>query len=214
MLKSLAALALGLAAIGSAQAQPEGGWQAGKNYTLIEPAQATTTGDKVEVVEVFSYACPHCHEVSPLVEKMRKALPTNAEFVLMPAQFGFDAWKTYARAFYTAQALGIVDKSHADVFRAIYVDKKLDAKAPKLEDVAAFYAKYGVSAEDFLATSKSFAVETRLKRNDALVKAYGVDGTPTFIVNGKYRLSGQSAGGYDQIEPLVKFLIAREAAGG
>lgn len=213
MSTSLTALLLGLALLGNAQAQPTPAWEAGKHYTLIEPAQATTTGAKVEVVEVFSYACPHCNQISPIVEKMRKSLPTNAEFVLIPAQFGFDAWKVYARAFYTAQALAIADKAHADLFRTIYVDKKLEIKAPTLESVAGFYAGYGVSAEDFLATSTSFAIETRLKRNDALIKAYGVDGTPTFIVNGKYRLSGQTAGGYDQIEPLIKFLVAKETAG-
>ena len=167
-----------------------GQWQEGKNYFLIEPAQATTTGDKIEVVEVFSYACPHCNEVSPMVAEMKKNLPANAEFVYLPVQFGFEAWKTYARAFYTAQALGILEKSHADVFRAIYVDKKLDSRSPTFASIADFYSKYGVSAEDFIATSRSFAIEAKLKRNDALVKAYGVDGTPEFIVNGKYRITG------------------------
>ncbi len=213
MLKSLSAVLLGLAFTAAAQAQPDAGWQAGKHYTVIEPPQATTTGSKVEVVEVFSYACPHCNEVAPLVESMKKALPANAEFVLLPAQFGFDAWKVYARAFYTAQALGIADKTHAEMFRAIYVDKKLDLRSPTLESIAAFYAKHGVSAEDFIATSKSFAIETRLKRNDAVIKAYGVDGTPAFVVNGKYRLSGQSAGGYDKVEPLIRHLIAMESGG-
>ena len=203
----------GLAALGTAHAQAPATWEAGKHYELVEPPQATTTGGKVEVVEVFSYACPHCNQVAPVVESIKKALPSNAEFVYVPAQFGSDAWKTYARAFYTAQALGIADKSHTDVFRAIYADKKLSGNSPTLESLAEFYSRYGVSAADFLATSKSFAIETRMKRNDALVKAYGVDGTPAFIVNGKYRLSGQSAGGYDKIEGLVQFLVAKESGG-
>ncbi|MEO8010208.1 MAG: thiol:disulfide interchange protein DsbA/DsbL [Dokdonella sp.] len=214
MLKFFAALLSGLVACTSVSAQAPVEWQAGKHYTVIEPAQTTSTGDKIEVLEVFSYGCTHCNTVAPLVEKMHKALPANAEFVLMPAQFGFDAWKTFARAFYTGQALGLTEKSHLEVFRTIYVEKKIDPTSPKFEDLATFYSKYGVSAADFTATSTSFAIETRLKRNDALVKAYGVDSTPTFIVNGKYRLSGQSAGGYEQIEPLVKYLIAKETAGG
>lgn len=214
MSKFFAALLTGLAACGSASAQAPVSWEAGKHYSVIEPAQTTTTGDKVEVLEVFSYGCTHCNTVAPLVDKMHKDLPANAEFVLMPAQFGFDAWKTFARAFYTAQALGLTEKSHLEVFREIYVNKKIDPTSPRFDDLANFYSKYGVSAADFTATSKSFAIETRLKRNDALIKAYGVDSTPTFIVNGKYRLSGQSAGGYEQIEPLVKHLIAKETAGG
>ncbi len=214
MLKLIGAVLAGLVACSGASAQAPAQWEAGKHYSVIEPAQTTNTGDKVEVLEVFSYGCTHCNTVAPLVDKMHKALPQNAEFVLMPAQFGFDAWKTFARAFYTAQALGLTEKSHLELFREIYVAKKIDPASPRFDDLANFYSKYGVSAADFTATSKSFAIETRLKRNDALVKAYGVDSTPTFIVNGKYRLSGQSAGGYEQIEPLVKYLIARETAGG
>jgi protein dithiol oxidoreductase (disulfide-forming) len=214
MMKPLIALTFGLGLIVASQAHAEESWEAGKNYFVIEPAQATTTGDKIEVVEVFSYACPHCNEVAPMVAEMKKRLPASAQFVMMPAQFGFEAWKTFARGFYTAQALGILDKSHEDVFRAIYVDHKLDNRSPTFASLADFYSKYGVSAEDFTATSRSFAIETKLKRNDALVKAYGVDGTPEFIVNGKYRVSGQSAGGYDKIEPLVNYLIAKETKGG
>ncbi|HOX72688.1 MAG TPA: thiol:disulfide interchange protein DsbA/DsbL [Dokdonella sp.] len=214
MIKSLIALTVGLGLLSVSPARAEDNWEAGKNYFVIEPAQATTTGDKIEVVEVFSYACPHCNEVAPMVEDIIKRLPANAEFVKIPAQFGFEAWKTYARGFYTAQALGILDKSHADVFRAIYIDHKLDGRSPTLASLADFYSKYGVSAADFTATSSSFAVEARLKRNDALIKAYGVDSTPVFVVNGKYRLSGATAGGYEKIEPLLHYLIAKESSGG
>ncbi|MFZ1390687.1 MAG: thiol:disulfide interchange protein DsbA/DsbL, partial [Dokdonella sp.] len=153
MIKSLIALTVGLGLLSVSPARAEDNWEAGKNYFVIEPAQATTTGDKIEVVEVFSYACPHCNEVAPMVEDIIKRLPANAEFVKIPAQFGFEAWKTYARGFYTAQALGILDKSHADVFRAIYIDHKLDGRSPTLASLADFYSKYGVSAADFTATS-------------------------------------------------------------
>ena len=214
MMKPLIALSLGLGLIIAGQLQAEETFEAGKNYFVIEPAQATTTGDKIEVVEVFSYACPHCNEEAPMIADMAKRLPANAEFVKIPAQFGFEAWKTFARGFYTAQALGLIDKTHEDMFRTIYVDRKLDIKSPTFASIADFYAKYGVSAEDFIATSNSFAVKAKLKRNEELIKAYGVDGTPTFIVNGKYRISGPSAGGYDKVEPLVHYLIEKEAKGG
>lgn len=214
MLKALFTLGLGLGLASGAAAQAPVEWQEGKHYTLIEPPQATTTGDKVEVLEVFSYACPHCNEVAPMVAEMKKRLPATAQFAMIPAQFGFEAWMTYARAFYTAQALGILDKSHDDMFRAIYVDKKLDIRSPTFASLAEFYSKYGVSVEDFTATSRSFAVEARLKRNDALIKAYGVESTPNFIVNGKYLVTGQTAGGYNNIEPLLNYLVAKEAQGG
>lgn len=214
MFKAFVALTLGVGLLAGLPLHAQETWQEGKHYFLIEPSQATTTGDKIEVVEVFSYACPHCNEVAPMVEDIVKRLPANAQFVKLPAQFGFDAWKTYARGFYTAQALGILDKSHLDVFRAIYIDRKLDGRSPTLASLAEFYAKYGVSAEDFTAAAHSFAIETKLKRNEALLKAYGVDGTPAFVVNGKYRLSGQSAGGYDKVEALLQYLIEKETKGG
>ncbi len=213
MLKTLIALTIGLGLVGGTHASAQDNWEAGKNYFLVEPAQATTTGDKIEVVEVFSYACPHCNEVAPMVADLKKRLPASAEFVLLPAQFGFSAYETFAKGFYTAQALGLVEKSHEDLFRAIYVDKKIDIRSPTFASVADFYSKYGVSAEDFIATSNSFAVKAKLKRNQELIKAYGVDGTPTFVVNGKYRISGQSAGGYEKVEQLVHYLIEKEAKG-
>lgn len=213
MLKSLIALMVGLGLIVGNHAIAQDTWEAGKNYFLIEPSQATITGDKIEVVEVFSYACPHCNEVTPMVQGLKKRLPANAEFVLLPAQFGFSAWQTFAKGFYTAQALGLVDKTHEAMFRAIYVDKKIDIRSPTFASIAEFYSTYGVSAEDFIATSNSFAVKAKLKRNEELIKAYGVDGTPTFIVNGKYRISGTSAGGYEKVEPLVHYLIEKEAKG-
>ena len=212
MMKPLIALTFGLGLIVGSQAGAQETWEAGKNYFVIEPPQVTTTGDKIEVVEAFSYACPHCNEVSPMVEDIKKRLPANAEFVMMPVQFGFEAWKTFARAFYTAQALGLVEKTHLDLFRWIYADRKIDIQSPTFAALADFYSKYGVSAEDFIATSRSFAIEAKLKRNDAMIKAYGVDGTPEFIVNGKYRISGRSAGGYDKIEPLLHYLISKESA--
>ena len=84
---------------------------------------------------------------------------------------------------------------------------------PTIDDVAKAFAKFGVKAEDFSATASSFAINTKMKRADALMKAYGVDSTPTLIVNGKYRLTASSAGGLDQVVQLVKFLVDKESAG-
>lgn len=214
MMKPLIALTLGFGLIAGFQAHADDSWVAGKNYFVIEPAQATTTGDKIEVAEVFSYACPHCSEVAPMVADIKKRLPANAEFVMIPAQFGFSAWQTFAKGFYTAQALGLVEKSHADMFRKVFIDKSINGASPTFASLADFYANYGVSAEDFIATSNSFAIKAKLKRNGELIKAYGVEGTPSFIINGKYRISGQSAGGYNKVEPLIHFLIDKEAKGG
>ena len=89
---------------------------------------------------------------------------------------------------------------------------KIVKPLPSIDDVAKFYAGYGVKADEFVGTANSFAVNTKMKRADAQIKAYGVDSTPTVIVNGKYRITAQSAGGWDKVPALVKYLVQQEHA--
>jgi thiol:disulfide interchange protein DsbA len=90
---------------------------------------------------------------------------------------------------------------------------KPHAAWPTIEDVAKFYAKYGIDPKEFVGVANSFTVNTKIKRADDLMKAYGVDSTPTMIVNGKYRFTAGSAGGYAQSIELTQWLVAKEAAG-
>ncbi|HVV95667.1 MAG TPA: thiol:disulfide interchange protein DsbA/DsbL [Rhodanobacteraceae bacterium] len=225
MLKHLAALLIGLAILPAANAQQAGkpqAWEAGKQYFLVEPPQPTTTGDKIEVLEVFSYACPACNQFRSFANAIKSALPANAEMTYLPAAFRADEdWPVFQRAFFAAQSLGLVDKTHDAMFDAVWKDgslkindpvtRRLVNPLPTIEDVAKFYANYGVKAEDFVGVANSFAVNTKMKRADAQIKAYGVDSTPTIIVNGKYRLTGVSAGGWDKVPLLVKYLVEQES---
>jgi thiol:disulfide interchange protein DsbA len=224
MLKSVSALLFGLVFAASAQAAGDT-FEAGKHWFPVEPPQPTSTGDKIEVVEIFSYACPACNAFEPTMRKLKAELPANAELVYLPASFRPDEdWPVFQRAFYAAQALGIVDKTHEATFDAVWKDdgplRISDAKThrpvkpmPTIENVGAFYSKFGVSEADFVGVANSFAVNTKMKRADAQLKAYGVDSTPTLVVNGKYRLTAASAGGVDKVIPLVKFLVEKESAG-
>jgi thiol:disulfide interchange protein DsbA len=224
MLKRASALLLGLAFATLAPAADDA-FEAGKNWFPVEPVQPTANPDKIEIVEVFSYACPACNMFQPTMQKLKAALPANAELIYLPASFRPDEdWPVFQRAFYTAQALGILDKAHDAMFDAVWKDEGTlrisDATThrpvkpmPTIENVATFFSKFGVKAEDVIGTASSFAINTKMKRADAMLKAYGVDSTPTLIVNGKYRLSVQSAGGVDKVVPLVKFLIAKESTG-
>ena len=224
MLKHVSALLLGLAITALAHAAGGDDFVAGKNWFPVEPPQPTATGDKIEVREVFSYACPACNMFQPTMQKLKKALPANAELVYLPASFRPDEdWPVFQRAYFAAQALGIVDKTHDATFDAIWkadgtlhIDDPVTHQPlkpmPTIDDVAKFYAKFGVKPEDFIGVANSFAVNAKMKNADAQLKAYGVDSTPTLIVNGKYRLTAQSAGGIDKVIPLVEFLIAKESA--
>lgn len=130
----------------------------------------------------------------------------------------------FQRAYYTAQALGIAEKSHDAMFDAVWKNRTLatlndDGRSlkrpqPSIEDAAnKFYAHYGVKPEDFVATANSFAINAKMKRADAFLKATGTDSTPTIVVGGKYRLTLSSAGGEEKLIPLVHYLIQQVSAG-
>ena len=162
--------------------------------------------DKVEVLEVFSYACIHCAHFQPYADEIKAKLPAFAEFSYMPAIFN-DQWEAFARAYYTAQSLGLLDKTHQAMFDAVHRDHR---PFRSFDDIAAFYGEHGADVEKFKQIATSFEVESKLARSRSMVPKYGVDGTPTIIVDGKYRVTGASAGGYPQMVALVE-LLARKA---
>src|SRR5664279_3140165 len=168
-------------------------WVEGTHYFRIDPPQPTATGDKVEVLEVFSYACPHCAHFQPYAEQIKKSLPAGAVFGYMPAVFNA-SWEPYARAYYTAESLGVVDQTHQAMFDALHVEHR---PMRTIEDLSSFYAEHGVDKAKFLAASGSFEVESKLSRSQQIVKADGIDGTPSIVIDGKYRATGQSAGTYE-----------------
>lgn len=211
----------------SAGAQAAEKWVEGKNYFLVTPPQHTSVpAGKVEVAEIFSYGCPYCSQIQPIVEKLKAALPANAQLVYVPASFlPREAWPMYQRAFYANQALGIGDKMHKLMFDAVWktgelaysdpTTNRMKSRLPTIEDAAEYVAKVGGVKEDaFLAAAKSFGVETRMKSADAFVNNTQSLSTPTFVVNGKYRLNAESAGSYDNVIELVKYLVAKETPGG
>ena len=181
-------------------------WEEGKNYFKVDPPQPTATGDQVEVLEVFSYACPHCAHFQPYAEQLKQSLPAGAVFAYMPAIFN-PSWEPFARAYYTAESLGVLDQTHQAVFDALHRDH---LPMRTIDELAGFYAQHGVDKAKFLATSASFEVESKLSRAQQIVRADGVDGTPSIVVDGKYRVTGQSAGGYPQLIELVDWLAKKE----
>lgn len=184
-------------------------YQAGTHYYPIQPAQAVTAPKgTVEVLEVFSYACIHCAHFQAKVDAWKKNKPANASFVLLPAAWN-PTWEMVARAYYASEALGILDKTHDAFFNAIFIDKVPFAS---LQDVASWYTKFGVTEQAFLDAANSFTTNTKIQRSKQMVPRYGVDGTPSIVVAGKYRVTGESAGGYDNVFDVVNFLVAKEAA--
>jgi thiol:disulfide interchange protein DsbA len=212
-----------LAAAMAMPAQGAGTWTEGVNYFLIQPARTPSVPPgKVEVTEVFSYACPACNIFQPTMHKLKQAMPANIVVDYLPAAFNSaEDWPMFQLAFVTAQILGVDQQTHDAMFDAVWKGgdlsitdtstRALKSRMPTIEDAAKFYSqRAGVPVEKFIATSKSFSADLKVRTDEDLIAGYKVDRTPTVIVNGKYRLHVESAGGADQLIDLVKYLVAKE----
>ena len=169
MLKRCLAFLTLLACAGAPQAQMR--WVEGTHYIRI-PTQPISTPGKVEVLDVFSYACPACNAFQPTLDKLVKSLPAGAQMAYLPASFNpREDWVVFQQAFLTAQALGVAEKSHDAMYDAVWGKRTLatfdasghplpEEQMPKIEDVAKFYTAYGVKPDQFLATAKSFIEST------------------------------------------------------
>lgn len=175
-------------------------------YERVQPPQPTETREKVEVVEMFSYGCRHCFTFLPLISHWEETKPDYVEFRRMPAVFR-ESWVPGARAYYTAELLGVVDEIHKPLFEAIHVKKqKLNSKQALMK----FFEEHGVNKEEFSKMYDSFAVETLVRRSTIMQERYGVDGTPSVIINGKYRTSGHMAGGHQNALQVMQSLVEQE----
>ncbi len=187
-------------ALAQATIDPEG------KYELIQPPQPTDTPGKVEMVDVFWYGCPHCYSFLPAMEEFQKRQPDYVEVRRMPAIFR-DSWAIHARAYYTAVLLNAEEVIHRPLFEAIHEKREpMDSR----ESLRAFFVARGVDGDAFDKTFDSFAVETMLRKSTVMQGRYGVRGTPTLIVNGKYRVSASLAGGYSQMMQVGEALAERE----
>jgi thiol:disulfide interchange protein DsbA len=149
---------------------------------------------------MFWYGCPHCYDLEPVTQEWLKRKPDNVVFVRMPVAFGA-SWEPGARAYYAAEALGVLDQLHPLLFEAFHKKRKLNTE----DELATFFAEHSVDQEAFRKTYKSFQIETQLRRGNQLAQRYGVKGVPAVIVNGKYDVRSP------RIFEVVDFLIARES---
>jgi len=198
-------------------------WVEGRNYYLIaQPRPTGLPAGKVEVTEAFSYACPACNQFQPYMRKVRQSMPPNVVVDYVPASFNLaEDWPMFQLAYETAKALGVADQTHDAMFDAVWTSGELattdssgglKSPMPTIEDAARFYEKRGgVPAAKFLAMSKSFGVDSQVRIDEEKMKLFGIDRTPTLIVNGKYRLTVASAGGDEQALELVGWLVAKES---
>lgn len=220
--KTLGTLIL-LCLVSAARAQSSE-WVEGKNYYTIDPPQPSNVlPGKIEVTEIFSYACPACNFFRPFMDRLRNTLPANVVVDYVAAGYkASEDWLVFQRAYYTAKSLGISQDTHAAMFNAVWetgqletVDprtERLKIPLPSIEDVADWYHQHtGLPVHTFLVAARSFGVDLQVRQADAYIIACQVDATPTIIVNGKYRVDPSSAGGYSKMISLVEWLVRTQA---
>ncbi len=185
-------------------------FELGRHYDRLSPTQPTSSGaDQIEVCEIFWYGCPHCYTFDPYLESWKEDLDPDVSFVRVPAVWN-PLLQLHARAYYTAEVLGITEEIHTPIFREIHVNgNPLNSE----QALQGFFEQFGVSAEDFTGAFNSFAVHTRLQRADELSRRYRISSVPMVIVNGKYSASAQSAGDYPTLMELIDELVVSERTG-
>ena len=177
-------------------------FQEGKDYVRVPTPMPPAAPGKIEVIEFFSYTCPHCYDLDPTVQDWLKRKPENVTFTRIAVALGA-SWEPSARAYYAAEALGVLDKMHQPLFDAIHRERR---RLTSEDELAAFFAEHGVDQDAFRKAYQSFSTETQLRRASQLAQRFGVRGVPTFIVGGQYDVrSGRTF-------EVVDFLIAKLAA--
>ena len=184
-------------------------YEEGTHYHRLPVAVDTRDPERIEVVEVFGYACIHCYRFDPILEDWRGGLPGDVAFRRVPAVFN-ETWELFARMFYAAEALGVGEEMHMPLFEAIH-RRGLDLRRAELAEEL-FEFESGVEPADYTAALNSFGVATRLRQADAAGRVYRVTGVPSLVVNGKYRIDSGDAGGYVEMLRIADFLIDRERA--
>jgi protein dithiol oxidoreductase (disulfide-forming) len=201
----LAATSSGVAVF-SAQAATGSSPTEGKQYAKMDPpVTPPLPAGKIEVLEFFSYACPHCNDFEPYVEAWSKKLPADVVFQRVPVPFLFNA-ENFTRTYYALETLGQVSALQRKVFDAVHVEHlRLDKPA----DIAAVVAKGGLDSTKFLEAFNSFSVANSVNRAKKLANAHKLDGVPSMAVQGRYATSPGQAGGPSEALAVVDYLVQR-----
>ncbi|MCA1779037.1 MAG: thiol:disulfide interchange protein DsbA/DsbL, partial [Xanthomonadaceae bacterium] len=163
-----------------------------------------SNGDGVEVVEVFSYMCPHCRSFQPYVSRWEEALPEQVTFRRVPVSFN-RSWEPFARAYYTAELLDVLDESHETVFVALHDERK---QFRSMSELAQLYEQHGIEPAQFESTAKSFPVESRMRTGNAEIGKWQVRSTPTLVIDGTWRVSPRRGSTFDEMLEIADYVLA------
>lgn len=182
-------------------------YKEGTHYKLVREITAPLDPKRIEVNEFFWYGCPHCFHLEPELEKWLKLKPADVDFSRVPNSLGRPIGLLHSKSFYTADTLNVLDKIHLPLFSAIHNERQ--QMASDAEVAAFFNAKTGILPDVVIGTLNGFAVDSRVRRAEALAKQFGIASTPTIVVDGRWQTDVTKAGGNTQVLKVVDFLIAK-----
>jgi thiol:disulfide interchange protein DsbA len=177
-------------------------------YQPTREQMTVTTGDKIEVAELFWFGCGHCYALEPALKQWKKTMPTNAEFRKIPAIFSA-RWEFHGQAFYTMQTLGVPEQAYEDFFGAIHVKRQ---SLNSMNQLVAFLAQYDKTEEQVESAFNSFDVSNKMRAAKKITRQSGANGVPAMVVDGKYLTSQQLGGSTAEMFEVVDQLIGKAAA--
>ena len=181
----------------------------GRDYVVIEPAQLTDNPAKIEVIEFFSYACPHCNDLSPHINQWAAKLPSDVVFKRVPVGFNNPFYQLMAKLYYTLEAIGELERLDGAVFNAIH------EKGLKLVDdksIAEWVVSQGVDAKKFSDAFNAFGVISKTKRADQIAQASHISGVPALVVDGRYLVTGKEVKSHADLLALADKVIDKRRA--
>ena len=176
----------------------------GRDYDLVSPPQATEKS-KIEVIEFFSYMCPHCDHFDPTLNQWLKTLPKDVVFHRVPVIFR-PQWEAPAKLYYTLEAMGELEKLHTAAFSAIHRE---NTDLMSDSGVLNWAVKKGLDRKKFADTYNSFSVQSKTTGSKQKQGAYGIQGVPMLVVAGKYRTADNYQGSFDDLLKVVDNLIVK-----
>ena len=181
---------------------------AGTHYTVLDPAFENDNTEQVIVYEFFGYKCPHCSNFQTYMKPWHDKLPKNVKLVRVPVVFQ-PGWDILAKAYYTAETMGIIEKTHQPLFDAIHKQRK---NFRSIEDLASWFeTEFSVDKEAFLSTANSFMIDSKVRQSNNMMRKMQIKSTPSLVVNGKYKPNVKALGTVPGMLDLVSHLSDMEA---
>jgi thiol:disulfide interchange protein DsbA len=181
----------------------------GRDWAALSPPQPGTNQEQIEVLEFFSYGCPHCGALNPLIKAWAEQLPEDVTFQRVPVTFGRAAWSNLARLYYSLEQDGFLVQLDQAVFDAIRKDR---VNLYTEKNILKWIDRQGLDTDAFSKTFNSFAVDVALGQARDLEARMRIDAVPRIIVDGRYVVVGEGAAGYEGLLRITDALVQRARA--